>query len=195
MKRIFLLFLLAIPFTTFAQSTEKDAIQERLQAYYEANENKDWETVVDMLYPPLVEMASREALVQMFADLEGNGMVFNMQGFETKSISPTYTHEGQRYAKVAYQSDLSLQFTSEAFAEPNMVEILRNNFADEYGAENVEHEAESNTFTIHVDKFMLANQGKAESDLWTFMELDEKNPLASKLIPEAVNEHFKAGQE
>jgi len=143
----------------------------------------------------LVEMASREALVQMFTDLEGNGMVFNMKGFETKSISPTYEHEGQLYAKVAYLSDLSLQFTSEAFAEPAVVDRLRNNFEQEYGVDHVEHEPESNTFTINVDKAMLAIQEEEDDDLWTFMELDENNPLASKLIPDAVNEHFKAEQK
>lgn len=194
MKRIYWLLLLALPLGVFAQSAEEDAIQKRLQAYYEANENKDWETVVDMLYPPLVEMASREALIQMFNDLEGNGMVFNMEGFETKSISSTFEHEGQHYAKVAYLSDLSLQFTSEAFAEQNMIDMLQGNFEREYGAENVEHEPQSNTFTIHVDKIMLAIEGEAEKDQWTFMELDEKNPLAGTLIPAPVNEHFKADQ-
>lgn len=191
MKSIYALLLLALPICTAAQSKEQNAIQERLHAYYEANEQKNWETVVDMLYPPLVEMASRDALVQMFTDLEGNGMVFEMKDFETKSISPALAHEEEHYAKVAYLSDLSLQFTSEAYTDPNITDMLKANFEREYGAGNVEHDSVSNTFLIHVDKVMLAIKDHTTDTPWTFMELDASNPLNDTLIPEAVRNHFK----
>jgi len=191
MKYFFGWLLLTLPLLTVAQTADESAIQERLQAYYEANESKDWESVVDMLYQPLVEMASRDALVQMFNDLEGNGMVFEMKGFETKKVSPVFVHEDKRYAEIAYRSDLSLQFTSEAYKSSQMVEMLQANFEKEYGADNVEHEAATNTFLVNADKVMLAIQDTGADSPWRFMELDAANPLNEKLIPEAVSKHFK----
>ena len=49
MKYCFGLLFLALPLLTVAQSADETAIPERLQAYYKANEAKDWESVVDML--------------------------------------------------------------------------------------------------------------------------------------------------
>ena len=152
MKYCFGLLLFALPLLAVAQTADETAIPERLQAYYEANEAKDWESVVDMLYPPLVEMASREALVQMFTDLEGNGMVFEMNDFATEAISPVFEHDGQRYAEVEYRSSLSLQFTSEAYKAPDIVEKLQANFEREYGVDNVEHDSDTNTFNIREPK-------------------------------------------
>lgn len=195
MKYLLGWLLLALPLLANAQTADESAIQERLQAYYEANESKDWESVVDMLYPPLVEMASRDALVQTFNDLEGNGMVFEMKDFETKTISPVFEHEDQRYAEIAYRSDLSLQFTSEAHKAPSVVEMLQANFEREYGADNVEHDSDTNTFLVHADKIMLAIQEASADSPWTFMELDAANPLNEKLIPEAVSKHFKVKGE
>ncbi len=194
MKYCFGLLLLALPLLTVAQTVDETAIPERLQAYYEANEAKDWESVVDMLYPPLVEMASREALVQMFTDLEGNGMVFEMNDFATKAISPVFEHDGQRYAEVEYRSELSLQFTSEAYKSDEVTGMLQANFEREYGADNVEHDSDTNTFNIQAEKVMLAIQQETDNSPWTFMELDASNPLNEQLIPAAVSKHFNASE-
>ncbi|NBC06807.1 MAG: hypothetical protein GVY26_06390 [Bacteroidetes bacterium] len=194
MKYCFGLLLFALPLLAAAQSADETAIQERLQAYYEANEAEDWESVVDMLYPPLVEMASRDALVQMFTDLEGNGMVFEMNDFATEAISTVFEHDGQRYAEVEYRSGLSLQFTSEAYKSDEMTEMLQANFEREYGADNVEHDSDTNTFNIQAEKVMLAIQQETEGSPWTFMELDAANPLNEQLIPAAVRNHFNASE-
>lgn len=190
MKLLYLLPLMCLPLFSLAQSESETAIQKRLQAYYEANQQKDWEAVVDMLYPPLLELSSREDMVQMFSDMEGNGMVVNMNSFDTQNISPPFEQEGERYAKVDYLSEISIQFTSKAFRDSAIVERLRNNFNQEYGADMVQHDAETNTFTVQADKSMLAIKQGSERP-WTFIELDDQNPTIGKLIPEAVIEHFR----
>lgn len=191
MKLLYLLPFLCLPLFSPAQSETETAISKRLQEYYEANQQRDWETVVDMLYPPLLELSSREAMVQMFSDMEGNGMVINMNSFDTKSVSAPLEQEGERFAKVDYVSEISIQFTSEAFREPTMVERLRSNFDQEYGSENVQHDAETNTFTIQADKSLLAIKQAGETSLWTFIEMDNDNPTVGKLIPQPVIDHFQ----
>ncbi len=183
------LLLSALP--VFAQQRADEPIQKRLQAYFEATENKEWESVIDMIHPPLIAMSGREEMLQMFNDMEGNGMVFNMSKFGIKQISPVFVHEEQRYAQVDYAAQMSIQFTSEAYKAPEIVEQLRTNFEQNYGEQNVLYEAESNTFLITADKAMYAIAATDEGADWYFMEKESAPQVITQLIPEEVQAHFK----
>lgn len=170
------------------------AIQGRLHEYFKATEAKDWNKVVDMVYPKLFTLVEKEAMVQLFADMEGNGMEFQMKDFQVHKISETVAHEGERFALVGYSAGMNIRFTSAAYQDSSMVSILQASFAATYGDGNVRYNKEDNSFDIQAEKtmFAIAPEGSGE---WAFME---NNPgqegLLGALIPEAVKAKLGGGR-
>ncbi|MCB0582848.1 MAG: hypothetical protein KDD10_26455 [Phaeodactylibacter sp.] len=190
-KFITLLFALAV-FSTAARSQNDDsaAIQKRLDEYFRATEAKDWNKVVDMVYPKLFGLMEKKDMVQLFADMEGNGMVFQMKDFEVRKISETVTYEGERFAIVDYSAGLNIRFTSEAYQDSSMVNILKSSFETSYGAGRVSYNPADNSFDIQAEKTMyaIAPEGSEE---WAFMESDPAQAsLTGTLIPKVVREEL-----
>lgn len=171
---------------------DSTAIQQRLDAYFRATEEKDWTKVVDMVYPKLFSLVKKEDLVQLFADMEGNGMVFQMKDFKVNAISEATTHEGERYALVDYTAGMNIRFTSAAYQDSSMVSQLQSSFAATYGEENIHYNKTDNSFDIQAKKAMFAITPEGSGD-WTFME---NNPgqegLLGALIPKAVRSKLGA---
>ncbi|MCB0550590.1 MAG: hypothetical protein KDD19_23675 [Phaeodactylibacter sp.] len=190
-KLITLLLFIAVTTAAFAQNPDSAAIQLRLDAYFQATESKDWNKVVDMVYPKLFNLVEKKDMVQLFADMEGNGMVFQMNDFSVHRISAPVTHEGERFALVSYSAGMNLKFTSAAYQDSSMVSILRASFVTTYGDENVRYNKEDNSFDIQAVKTMFAIAPEG-ADQWSFME---NNPgqegMLGALIPEAVREKLK----
>ena len=173
-----------------AQDGPRQAIEQRLDTYFEATKAKDWEQAVNLLYPKLFNLVPKEDMIQMFRDMEGNGIAFEMKTFELSQISDTIIYEGEAFALVNYTAMMSISFTSEAYKEASFAESIRQNYASSYGAENVVYHAENNSFDIRTEKalFAIAPLG---SDAWAFMESEPgQKSLLSSMIPEAVQEKF-----
>lgn len=186
-----LLFILGL---SARGQADAGAIQGRLHEYFKATEAKDWNKVVDMVYPKLFNLVEKEAMVQLFADMEGNGMEFRMKDFQVHKISETVAHEGERFALVGYSAGMNIRFTSAAYQDSSMVSILQASFAATYGDGNVRYNKEDNSFDIQAEKtmFAIAPEGSGE---WAFME---NNPgqegLPGALIPEAVKAKLGGGR-
>ena len=186
-KAISIFFLLAglIP-SLLAQ--HEPAITDRLGEYFAATKAKDWQKVVDMVYPKLFTLVEKKEMVQMFQDMEGNGMEFQMGDFAIKGISAAMDHEGERFALVDYTAQMNIRFTSQAYREPEMVDLLRQNFVLNYGPENVRYNPADNSFDVRAEKTMFAISAAGE-DNWAFMESDSANEaLIGVIIPDAVKE-------
>jgi hypothetical protein len=186
-KAIFIFFLLA-SLAPALLAQHEPAITGRLGEYFEATKVKDWQKVVDMVYPKLFTLVEKKEMVQMFQDMEGNGMEFQMGDFAVKGISAVMDHEGERFALVDYTAQMNIRFTSQAYREPEMVDMLRQNFVLTYGAENVRYNPGDNSFDVRAEKTMFAISEEGE-DNWAFMESDSANEaLIGVIIPDAVKE-------
>lgn len=170
------------------QSAIDDSITERLNQYFQATEAQDWDGVVDLLYPRLFELAPKEDMRQTLADMNGNGISFEMSGFEIKRISAPFDHEEERFAKVDYSGKMRIKFTSEAYQTPEMVGAITDNFKASYGPGQVRYEAETGIFHIGVNKSMyaIAQSGTQE---WYFIETEGEASMMEQIIPAAVLEH------
>ncbi|MEQ8705753.1 MAG: hypothetical protein RIC19_17635 [Phaeodactylibacter sp.] len=172
-----------------AQAQDVQDIKSRINQYFTATEDKDWETVVDFLYPPLFEQVSKAEMVQMFADMSGNGMEVDMSGYRIKRISAPFAFESERYAPVSYMGTMTIQFTSDSYKTPEMVGMIKGNLEGTHGTNAVSYDGATNTFTVLVDKVMYAIADEGTKN-WYFIENDAQNPMTQKLIPAEVRAHF-----
>ena len=123
---------------------------------------------------------------QVFADMEGNGMELNMKSFEILDISAPLVHEGQKYALVGYTGAMNIRFTSQAYKEPEVIDMLKKSFQDGYGEENVSYQQVDNSFDLTLQKALFAISPEDNNE-WTFIESDMgEDEKLKQLIPESV---------
>lgn len=192
MKKLFILSLLFAFVATplLSQTTFQNAINDRLNLYFQATKEKRWNDLIELIYPKLFEKVTKEEMITLFEDMEGNGIQLNMEDFNATRISDVMQHEAEQFALVDYNAKMIIQFTSQADKAPEMVEIFRNSFNNTYGEENVIYHAENNSFELSVKKSMFAI-ADAEKNNWTFIESDAtQNAMLGELIPKAVLQHF-----
>jgi hypothetical protein len=191
MKKLASLLLLLACCQPLLTAQDGQGITERLGEYFEATKAKDWQKVVDMVYPKLFTLVDKSEMVQMFQDMEGNGMEFQMGEFEIRAISEIASHHGERFALVDYLAVMKIRFTSQADRDPEVQALLQANFEQHYGAENVRYKREDNSFEIRAEKAMFAISDEG-SQAWAFIESDSVNEaLIGAIIPDEIKEKFK----
>ena len=184
---------LALLFSAVALQGQAQDIQEvksRLTQYFKATEDKDWNTVVDYLYPKLFEQVSKADMIQMFSDMSGNGMEIQMSGYRIKRISTPFSFEDEKYTKVNYMGIMSLKLTSEAHQTPEMTGMVKGNLEGTYGIDAVTYDKTQHQFTVQVDNLLFAI-ADTDSSNWHFIESDGQNPMVNQLIPAEVRSHFE----
>lgn len=186
---VFFLLLCSIGLAYGQADTASIRIQ--LNEYFIATQGGDWETVVDMLYPPLFDQVSKADMIQTFQDLSGNGIEFEMSDFRIINIKGPVQEEQKLFASVLYNARMNLRFTSIDYQAPSVIAQLKQNFIDTYGEENVIHQPSDNSFDINARKSLYAIQSEG-SGKWTFIESEAlSNPVFQNLIPAAVANALK----
>jgi hypothetical protein len=183
-----LLFLMLSTFSlsTWAQSKESKQIITQLQLYFEATQNKNWNAVMDQVYPKIFDSTPREQIIAMFNDMEARGMKMDFITFEITSISDVKKSGAEKFALVRYLSEFTLEFITEEYHTEEIMSMMLKSFQTNYGAENVEYFAEEFRFKIKGNKQIFAVAEKKGSE-WKFIEYTADN--ASKMdlfIPDEV---------
>jgi len=191
MKKSIVFLLLSASFLAqaAAQNT-RESIQARVDNYFEATEKKDWDAVVDMLYPKLFEVVTKEEMTGVFQGIESEGMKIGMKNFAVNTISDVITHEGEKFASVSYDMEMNIQFTSVEYRETSVQEMIKSSFEGLYGAENVNYHPEDFSFDIKAARTMFA-VAKEDTMDWFFIENDpSQKELTAMLIPAEVVERL-----
>lgn len=189
----YLLLLISVAcgthFATAQTPTDhRPVIREKLETYYQANKDKDYDKVLDMVYPKLFTLVPRETMKQVFLSMENEGMQFGITEMSTGSISEVFSQENLRYAQVEYAMVMVFKFTKPEQQTPEFNDLMLSSFRTNYGEDRVA--LKDGQFRISLDKTMYAIASPDKDD-WTFIELNEgQDAMVEALIPEAVRAHF-----
>lgn len=186
--RYFLLFTICLLSKTFCAQTldtiTENQIRAKLDTYFVATDAKDWDTVLDMIYPKLFELAPRESVRQQFVSLEDDGMGFNFFDVVIGHMTDPVDFEQESFILLDYEHKMGITLidTSMQAAATAMLSIFRG----QYGEDNVSYDESKYTFTVQVAKKMLAVSPIDTSD-WRFVDIDPKKPVVlTMLVPEEV---------
>lgn len=190
--RYFLLFticLLSSPLCAQTLDTiTENQIRAKLDTYFVATDAKDWDAVLDMIYPKLFELAPRESVRQQFSSLEGGGMDFSFFDVVIGDMTNPVDFEAERFILLDYSHKMGITLidTSMQAAATSMLSL----FQGQYGEDKVTYDESKNAFTVQVAKKMLAVSPIDSSD-WRFVDFDPKNSsVLTLLIPEAVQKQL-----
>ncbi len=191
--RYYLLFMICLLSGTLSAQTldtiTENQIRAKLDTYFVATDDKDWDAVLDMLYPKLFELAPRESVKQQFTSLEGGGMDFRFFDVIIGDMTDPVDYEEERFILLDYEHKMGISLidTSMQAAATTMLSI----FQGQYGEENVSFDEAKSEFTVRVVKKMLAVT-PADTVDWRFVDFDPKNPaVLTLLVPEEVQKKLQ----
>lgn len=169
-------------------TTAATQIQERLDVYFKANEEKDFDIILDMIYPKLYELAPREQVKSQFIAMDAGGMTFSIYDMAANKFSAPFIHAEEQFVLIDYSHAMDLTLTDSTMQAS--APMMQGVFEEQYGKENVSYDEENVQFTMAINKKMLAI-APLDSTEWMFIDFDPKNPaILGMLFDEAVTEHF-----
>lgn len=194
---LFVFLLGSILFTeAIAQSGDhRQQIRETLDIYFQANVDKDYDQILNMIYPRLFEIVSKEEMKGLFTQMEAEGIDYSIKSAETKHISDRVVDDGQQFALVKYTLNIGIRFTGDQYSAPGIQNAMLGTLKAQYGEEKVRLEEATNTFWIQSDNEMFAIAPAGGKD-WKFMD---KKPgmeaFVGDFIPQEVQDKLTAGGE
>ena len=134
-----LLSLLVISTALSAQKlskTDEANIQERVGAFIKSTKNLDYEGVLDLTYPKIFTIASKENMLELLGSAEAMGMKMMVDAMDIKKIEGLHKNGKDMYALVKYDTRMRIGVSGELASEM-AISSLTSSFGDTYGSKNV----------------------------------------------------------
>ena len=198
----FLLFGLSLPAQTLREKSwtpeEKEQLTKDLNAYMDALTLHDWERMLDLIYPGLFQLSSREEIKK---SLE-NGMnsldyKMEIQPAANVDIFPQYVEkDGKKYALISYTNNFTMIFNKKE-SEDDLrfkarMDYVYHKFKKRYPAGQVMQGSEPGIFHFRIPKYMLAVY-IPEKQSYTFIDFsnDEAHmETLKKILDSEVVDYF-----
>ena len=172
--------------------TNSDNLKEHFTAdisnYLEAFNHRNWDGVVDMVYPKMFDLIPKDQMKQSFNQLEEMGMDMKTEFKEITKISEVIIHENSKFCRVYYHSGITIIISGLMLENK---EQLIENFITAYGSDNVNYYENENRFFINAIKSMIAVLNE-DSDDWKYIEYnDQQKVFLGQFIPSKVLEQIE----
>ncbi|MFA9371464.1 MAG: hypothetical protein ACERIH_07105 [Labilibaculum antarcticum] len=103
MKRIAILLVLGFTITTgFAQTQLKQHFEKDLRNYTTAFNNKQLNTVTEIMYPPMFEMVSKDNMLMVLEQMDNLGVKMTTDFRSLDKISEVVDYGKEKYCKIQY---------------------------------------------------------------------------------------------
>lgn len=186
-----LAFAFLFSILSFAQVKSGDAdLDRRLAEYLQANEQKDFETVMDYMHPNLFKIVPKQQMIDLFKQtFSSPEMAMEMSDLGINSVSKPFIHAGSAYRKALYRMTIRIRFADSSVTEGDGPQTIVENFKAGFPGKSVTYDADTKSFVVKGEEIMFAirNPGKP----WLFLGYKDEPALLRKLFPAAVITHFK----
>lgn len=189
MKRIVAIAILCLFFNSgFAQKNLKNTFEKDLISYTNAFNNKEWNTVTEMMYPRIFEMMSKDNMIMIMQGMDNMGVKMTTDFKSIDRISEVIESGNEKYCKIYYYGVIKVRLAGLMSQGSSLVQPK---FEQEFGKENVKYHEESNSFTIQAHRSMVAVANK-KSDNWKYIDINSPQARGlQKLIPEDVKRRLQ----
>lgn len=176
--------------TVSLMQAQEAAIRDTFDQYRTLTLQKDFDGLMDYIYPKLFDIVSRADLVKTFEQLDSEDMRFDFEEMDIAAVSPVFVYEDKQYALVGYSGIMSVWMLSAEMQEEETLAIMWTSFDSMYDSvESVKKDGIPG-FRVVMNKEMYAIADKGKSN-WTFAENNLDQPvLMDMLFPREVQAHF-----
>lgn len=188
MKRITIVLLLSLVITTgFGQTQLKQHFEKDLRIYTTAFNNKQWNTVTQMMYPPIFEMMSKDNMLMALGQMDNLGIKMTTDFRSVDKISKVVDYGKEKYCKIQYYGVIKVKLTGLMSQGSS---LIQPQFEQEFGKKNVKYNEISNSFTIQAHRSMVAIADKKSND-WKYIDVNSPQAKGLKrLIPAKVQQQL-----
>lgn len=186
MKKYLFLFTLLFSLLVTAQSAEQQKILADSQAFMELYDKKDYNKILDMSHPALLEKFDRKMLLSAFKTIfEGNeDFSISIDKIDRKSykISDVYADGGTNYAFVDYPMAMTMVFKGKALDEETKKMMV--NMMAVQGMEATF--TGTNTLAIKKHAMMVALKDASTKNEWKYVNHDTSSPMYTMIVPTEI---------
>ena len=174
-KPIILFLFLSI--STFSQSTE--SLKVATNNYYEANYLMDFETIISLSYPKLVETIGREVLIEKIEKYYENDEYRLREQLETLPFQYGVIKkiEGESFCVITFRNPMRYFFESKLTSETAAAKATWLKQINK--SKEVTFEPKRNSFNVRRQSTYIAVMDETTNNEWKFFNLDDTNQLAS----------------
>lgn len=168
---------------TFAQSEE--TLQKEAKLMYQASYNMNFETVLDLTYPKIFDLASREQLGQILRNS------FQNEQFKIRLVFPEVTFkygkikevEGKKAVLITYVSAMRMTFEQKFYG--NEAQEMLMGLKQSLPEKKVSYEPNTNSFFIEGTDAMIAISDNHTNKAWKFITYDKvQRPMLVEMLGE-----------
>jgi len=174
---------LFIGLITFAQSEE--TLKKDAKLMYQASYNMNFETVLDLTYPKIFDLASREQLGQILRNS------FQNEQFNIRLVFPEVTFkygktkeiEGKKAVLITYVSAMRMTFEQKFYG--NEAQEMLMGLKQSLPEKKVSYEPNTNSFFIEGTDAMIAISDNHTNQSWKFITYDKvQRPMLVQMLGE-----------
>ncbi|RUT73191.1 hypothetical protein [Ancylomarina longa] len=180
---IILILLSLLQTSVFAQNQLKKHFEKDLRNYTSAFNNRQWDEVTQMMYPPIFDMMSKDNMVMVLEGMDNMGVKMHTTFQAIDKISKVVVSGKEKYCKIYYNGIIKVRLSG-LMSQGKI--LVQPQFEQEFGKSNVKYDEASNSFTINAHRSMVAIANKS-TDNWKY--IDVNSPQAKglqRLIPAKV---------
>ena len=183
MKKILSIFGVFFTFLLFAQTTDKQKVLADTQSFMQLYEKKDYDKILEMSHPKLLEKFDRQMLLSAFKTVfEGNDefkISLDKVDNSAYKVSEIYQDNGSKYAFVSYPMSMKMTFLKQKLdtdTKKMMISMMeakgmKASFTDD------------STMSIKKSALVVALYDKSTGNQWKYTNHDDNNPMYTSIIP------------
>ncbi len=178
-NRIFFLVIFSLMVISCSEKKElTDLFQKDIQNYLNAYNTTDWERVTGMIYPPFFNAVSRNQIIQTLRILDSIGMKRTFTLKNVEKVSDVVVNGNEKFCLVNYNTQIIIVINRLQIAN---IEKFKEDFAEDFGEENVVYDEKNLRFTIEANQKIIAASNK-DSDNWKYIELNNEHAVDRVLL-------------
>jgi len=165
----------------------KNQIKNDLNHYIESLNNKQFDELVELIYPKLFGVKSKKDFKTDLIKQNIFGVYKEINRFKIESISPVYSHKNENYVQIFCTGNVKLNVSGEALQT-----IERIKMELELSYDTSDAQIENNSIVIKDAYFsFIALSKKGSNFLWKYIEVDkQKEPFYDRIIPTEILDQF-----
>lgn len=166
-----------------SESELRKIFNKDMTAYLGYMNKGDYNSALDFMPSKVFKIAPKEQMVQMFEQLQEQGMRMEVNFLKLKTISKVVQHEGTNYCKFTYDGKIIVHLSG---AMLQMKDLLMTSFQDQYEGGKVTDEGDQ--VLIEVEQTVIAISEENSSE-WKYAEYNKTSEQTIQLVvPDEVLE-------
>lgn len=195
MRKLVLIFLFVFSGLTVAQSADQKKILADTQSFMDLLRKKDYNGILNMTHPAILEKFDKEALIAGFKSaFEGGSEAYKIEvkniaksAFQVSDVFKTPDNSSE-YAFATYPITLIVTFMNEKLDEPRQQAAK----AIMEGKGMKVQFLNDNTMEMSKPSMIIALKDKSTGNAWKYLNYDESNMMLLFVVP---NETMKKAKE